>query len=131
MTDSPSPILDSDGVPERKNLSVKLMVLAVVSSLVASTCCLLPLALVLAGITGVWMTTLTALEPVTPLFNGIAVAALIWAGYLIFRPARVSASEQGQACDPGARRLTKRIFLGCALFIGLLLIFPLFAPLFY
>jgi mercuric ion transport protein len=113
---------------ERKKLG--LMALAVVSSIVASTCCLLPLVLVLAGITGAWMSSLRVLEPLTPLFNGIAVAALVWAGYLVFRPQKECAVPEGDACVK-SRRSTKWIFLVCAVFIAALLVFPFIAPYFY
>jgi mercuric ion transport protein len=113
---------------ERKKLG--LMALAVLSSIVASTCCLLPLVLVLAGITGAWMSSLRVLEPLTPLFNGIAVAALAWAGYLVFRPQKECAVAESEACVQ-SRRSTKWIFLVCALFIAALLVFPFIAPYFY
>jgi mercuric ion transport protein len=103
------------------------MAVAVVSTILASTCCVLPLALVLVGVTGAWMANLVALKPVTPLFVLLALGAIAWAGYLVLRPATVC---EGDACET-ARPLTRRIFIGCALFVALLLSFPLFAPLFY
>ncbi|MBS0307918.1 MAG: mercuric transport protein [Proteobacteria bacterium] len=116
--------------PSGEHKKLGLMALAVVSSIAASTCCLLPLVLVLAGITGAWMTSLRILEPVTPLLNGIAVATLIWAGYLVFRPQKECAVPQGATCGE-SRRSTKWIFLACATFVAALLIFPLIAPYFY
>lgn len=126
-TKSELPLLES---PSGEHKKLGLMALAVVSSIAASTCCLLPLVLVLAGITGAWMTSLRILEPVTPLLNGIAVATLIWAGYLVFRPQKECAVPQGVACGE-SRRSTKWIFLACATFVAALLIFPLIAPYFY
>lgn len=117
-------------LPPRKNPSVPLLVLAVASSILASTCCLMPLALVLVGITGAWMTHLTAMRPVTPLFTVIALGALAWAGVLIFRPATACSTAEGAACDR-TRRVTRWTFLGCAAFIALLLLVPLIAPYFY
>lgn len=106
---------------------MKLMALAVVSTILASTCCVLPLVLVLVGITGAWMANLAALKPYTPVFVVLALGAIGWAGYLVFRPATVCT---GDPCET-ARPATRRIFIACTAFIVLLLGFPLIAPLFY
>lgn len=105
-----------------------LIAVAVLSSLLASTCCVLPLALVLVGVTGAWMAHLQALKPLTPYAIALAVGALGWAGWLLFRPVRVCAP--GGACAT-TRPVMRRVFVACAAFIVLLLGFPLIAPLFY
>jgi mercuric ion transport protein len=112
----------------REHLGLRLMVVAVVSTILASTCCVLPLVLVLVGVTGAWMANLVALKPVTPLFVAVALAAIGWAGYLVLKPA--TACDDDAVCEV-ARPVTRRVFIGCALFVALLLSFPLFAPLFY
>jgi len=114
----------------RKNLSLGLVAIALASSIIASTCCVLPLVLVLLGITGAWMVNLTSLEPVTPVFIIIALGALGWAGYLVFRPLARCSSPEGAACNK-SRRITKRIYFASAVFIAALLSFPLIAPYFY
>jgi mercuric ion transport protein len=121
---------DASAATASKNRGVGLMVLAVASTLLASTCCVLPLALVLAGITGAWMSNLAVLKPATPYFIGIAVGALAWAGYLVFRPVAVCSSADGVACAT-TRPVLRRVFVGCAVFISLLLLFPFIAPVFY
>jgi mercuric ion transport protein len=111
----------------RERLGLRLAALAVLSTILASTCCVLPLVLVLLGVGGAWIANLAALKPATPLFVAIALGTIGWAGYIVFRPAAV--------CEDGvcavARPATRRIFIGCALFVALLLGFPLIAPLFY
>jgi mercuric ion transport protein len=107
----------------------RLIALAVLASLLASSCCVLPLALVLVGVTGAWMANLQALKPVTPYAIGLTLAALAWAGWLVFRPARACDIADG-ACAT-TRPLLRRVFIGCVLFVALLLGFPLIAPLFY
>ena len=52
----------------------------------ASACCLGPLVLLSLGIGGAWIANLTALEPYRPLFIGLALLALFFAGRRIFRP---------------------------------------------
>jgi mercuric ion transport protein len=106
-----------------------LLAFAVLASLLASTCCVLPLVLVLVGITGAWMVHLTALKPLAPFAIAITLGALGWAGWLLFRPA-AACSLEDQACATN-RPAMRRLFIGCAVFIALLLGFPLIAPLFY
>lgn len=106
------------------------MTLAVATALLASTCCVLPLVLVLAGITGAWMAQLAVLKPVTPYLTAAAVGALVWAGYLVFRPVQACSTEEVAACA-ATRPLMRRLFIGCAAFIAALLLFPLIAPVFY
>ncbi|MGE5650975.1 mercuric transporter MerT family protein [Noviherbaspirillum sp. UKPF54] len=122
--------MKSSETSSRKNLSARLMAVGVVSALIASSCCVLPLVLVLAGITGAWMTTLTSLRPVTPVFTVLALLALGWAGVLLFRPAGSCSVADGGACET-TRPVARLVFLGCAAFVGLLLLFPLLAPIFY
>jgi len=114
-------------LPDRK--ASGLLAFAVLASLLASTCCVLPLVLVLVGITGAWMIQLTALKPLAPYAIALTLGALGWAGWLLFRPA-ASCAVGDQACAT-TRPLMRRVFLGCAVFIALLLGFPLIAPLFY
>jgi mercuric ion transport protein len=106
-----------------------LIAFAVLASILASTCCVLPLVLVLVGITGAWMVHLTALKPLAPYAIALTFGALGWAGWLVFRPVAMCTVED-QACAT-ARPAMRKIFFTCAVFIALLLGFPLIAPLFY
>jgi mercuric ion transport protein len=114
----------------QNRLGLGLIGIAVGSTLLASTCCVLPLVLVLVGIGGAWMVNLTALKPYTAPFVVIALIALAWAGYLVFRSMPACPAE-GTSCDDGAQRTTRKIFIVCAIFIAVLLLFPFAAPLFY
>ena len=107
----------------------RLIAIGMLAALLASTCCVLPLALVLVGVTGAWMVNLQALKPVTPYAIALTVGALAWAGWLVFRPARACDMADGDCVK--TRPLMRRVFIACALFVALLLGFPLIAPLFY
>jgi len=116
-----------------RKLSLGLLLVAVTSSLLASTCCLFPLVLVLLGITGAWMVHLSVLKPWVPLLTAIAVVALVGSGYLLFRPLRscnVSDDVSGVACVD-SRRVAQRIYLVSGLLVSALLLFPVVAPIFY
>jgi mercuric ion transport protein len=106
-----------------------LIAFAVLAAMLASTCCVLPLVLVLVGITGAWMVHLTALKPLAPYAIALTLGTLGWAGWLVFRPAAACAVT-GPGCAT-TRPAMRKLFVGCAVFIALLLGFPLIAPLFY
>jgi mercuric ion transport protein len=119
----------ADGTDATDRKAGRLIAVAVLASLLASTCCVLPLALVLVGVTGAWMANLQALKPVTPYAIALTAGALAWAGWLVFRPARACDMADGDCAN--TRPLMRRVFIACALFVALLLGFPLIAPLFY
>jgi mercuric ion transport protein len=55
-----------------------------VAAVLASSCCLGPLILVMMGFSGAWIGSLSALEPYRPLFLGFTLIALLLAGFRIF-----------------------------------------------
>ncbi len=57
-----------------------------VSAVAASTCCIIPLALVSIGASGAWIGSLTTLAPYQPLFIAVAVASLGTGFWLVYRP---------------------------------------------
>lgn len=79
----------------------------VTAALGASTCCVLPLALVSVGLGGAWIAQLRALERFWPVFVGIAVAAFAFAFYRLYlRPAPCAPDS---ACASPATRRRQRI----------------------
>lgn len=100
------------------------------AAILASTCCLGPLVLLMLGFSGAWIGTLTALEPYRPLFILAAVAALVFAYRRIFRPA--AACAPGEVCAiPQVRTTYKALFGLAAVLILIAIGFPFVAPLFY
>ena len=104
----------------------------VLAAIVASVCCLGPLVLVTAGISGAWISNLTALEPYRPVFIAVALVFMGLAYRQIFIKAR-----QPEACAPGTlcalpetNRTYKVIFWGVSALVLLALAFPFFVPLF-
>ena len=101
-----------------------------VAAILASTCCLGPLVLLMLGFGGAWIANLTALEPYRPIFVAAAVVALFFAYRQIFRPA--VACEPGEVCAvPQVRATYKAIFGLVAVLILIAVSFPFVAPLFY
>lgn len=99
------------------------------AALLASTCCIAPLLLLSLGVSGAWISNLTALEPYQPIFIVIALAAMALAWRKIWRPATCAADA---ACaKPGVSRIYKLAFAAVAALITAVLLFPLAAPWFY
>lgn len=106
------------------------LVAGAVAAILASTCCLGPLVLVMLGVSGAWIGNLTLLEPYRPVFIGGALIALLLAYRRIYRPAQ--ACKAGEVCSvPRVRTAYKMIFWVVAALIGVAAVFPFVLPLFY
>ena len=100
------------------------------AAVLASTCCLGPLVLVMLGFSGAWIGNLTVLEPYRPVFIGVALVALFFAYRRIFRSAQVC--RLGDVCAlPQVKATYKMIFWGVSALVVIALAFPYIMPLFY
>ena len=101
-----------------------------IAAILASTCCLGPLVLIGLGVSGVWIGNLTALVPYWPIFIGLALVAMFFAGRRIFRPAQDC--KPGEVCAiPQTRTAYKLIFWVVAALVLIALGFPYVVPFFY
>lgn len=101
-----------------------------VAAILASTCCLGPLLLILLGFSGAWIGNLTALEPLRPFFIGVALLALFLAWRRIWRP--VADCPPGTVCAlPQVKRSYQWLFGLVVLLVLIALVFPYVAPFFY
>jgi mercuric ion transport protein len=100
---------------------------SVLAAVVGSLCCVAPLVLLTLGISGAWISQLTALEPYRPMFMGVM---LLFMG-LAFRqlyivPARCAPDE---ACaNPRLQRRQRQIFWVVVVVLVALIAFPWYAP---
>ena len=101
-----------------------------IAALLAGACCVGPLVLVSVGLGGAWLASFQLLEPYRPVFIGIALAALTFAGWRVYRP--VAQCAPGEACAIPSVRRSHRIgfWVVVALFI-VMVGSPYAAPLFY
>lgn len=76
----------------------------ILGAIAASSCCIVPLVLFSLGISGSWISNLTALEPYKPVFIAVALGFLTYGFWLVYRSPREC--EAGEAC---ARPLPNRI----------------------
>jgi len=102
---------------------------AILAAIGASVCCVGPLLLLSLGIGGAWMSTLTSMQTVRPIFL-ILTLVFIGLGYrkLYLIP---ESCEEGEACaSPEVKQKQRTTFwIGSGL-IFLLLAFPWYAPFF-
>jgi mercuric ion transport protein len=101
-----------------------------IAALLAGACCVAPLVLVSLGLGGAWLANLQLLEPYRPMFIGVALAALGFAGWRIYRPA--AACNPGEVCAvPQVRRSHRIGFWIVAALLLAMLGFPHIAPWLY
>lgn len=106
------------------------LLLGGLSAILASTCCLGPLILVMLGFSGAWIGNLTLLEPYRPYFIGGALLALFFAWRRIWRPA--TACAPGEVCAlPEVRRSYRFLFWIVSGLVLVALGFPYVMPFFY
>jgi mercuric ion transport protein len=66
-----------------------------------------PFALFMLGVSGAWISNLTALEPYQPLFVAIAAACLGYGFYLVYRKPKVACADDSYCASPSSSRLAK------------------------
>jgi len=98
---------------------------AVVSTVIASICCVGPLVFVALGITGAWIGNLTALAPYRPIFVIVTIGFLGFAFYSVYRKPKTETCHAERACArPGGKGRLKIILWIVAALILVLLAFP-------
>ena len=112
--------------------SAPALTLAGLAALLASGCCVAPLLLALAGVSGAWIGQLRRIEPYSPWLMGLSFVALAVAGWRLFR--RTSDATSCELDDAACRRANgaaRRWFWVVALLALVPLVAPLVAPWFY
>jgi mercuric ion transport protein len=79
----------------------------IVAALGAASCCVLPFALFTLGISGAWISNLTALEPYQPIFAAVTFAFLGYGFYLVYRKPKVTCAEGSYCARPSSGRIAK------------------------
>ena len=103
----------------------------VVGAILASTCCIAPLLLLMLGVSGAWIGNLTALESYKPIFAGVALV-FIGLGFrqIYFKVQPVC--EDGYYCArPESALSAKTVLWLSTVLVVLALTINWWAPLFY
>ncbi|GAC1563963.1 MAG: hypothetical protein NVS2B5_29750 [Beijerinckiaceae bacterium] len=102
----------------------------ILAALGAASCCVLPFALFTLGISGVWISNLTALEPYQPIFAAITFGFLGYGFYLIYRKPKSACAEDSYCAKPNSGRTAKIGLWVATVLVIVALGFPKLAPLF-
>jgi len=117
--------------PRRVDAAALLSIGGILAALGAASCCVVPLALFLAGVSGAWIGSLTALEPYQPLFVGLAVMCLGYGYHAVHRrPSMADCAEGSWCASPSSRRNAKIGLWTAAILIIIAVGFPYAARLF-
>jgi len=101
--------------------------MAGIAAIFASACCLGPLVLVTLGISGAWISNLTALESYRPLFLTAALLAMFFAWRRIYRPR--DQCQPGEACaEAQVNKVYRILFWIVAALIVAASVFPYVLP---
>jgi mercuric ion transport protein len=113
--------------------SAPALTLAAIAALLASTCCVLPLAFAIIGISGAWIGQMRLLEPYSGVLSALAIASLGLAGWRLYRPAAgaQAACEAGNTACGAVGAAARRWFWLVAVLTLIPLVVPLAAPMFY
>lgn len=96
----------------RKDSSGLLATGGLVAGILASSCCLLPLALVSLGISGAWIGRLTSLSPFQPIFLTASAIALGFAFWRVYWR-KPETCAPGSLCEVPQSRIITKTLLWC------------------
>ena len=123
--------LEEGSEPSRTGARVGLAGI-VASGIAGSLCCLGPLVLVSAGISGAWISNLTLLEPYKWIFILATLGFMAYAWKKIYRAQPAAECEPETLCAlPQTNRRYRVLFWIASVLVVLMLSAPYFAPLFY
>ena len=103
----------------------------ILSAFIASTCCIVPLALVMLGVSGAWIGNLTALEPFKPYFLVVTAVALGFGFWYVYVKPAVACEDGSYCARPNSSRITKSLLWVGTLLAILSATISLWAPFFY
>ena len=94
--------------PKQKRIggAALLSVGGILAALGAASCCVIPFALFLAGVSGAWIGNLTALEPYQPIFAAVSLGFIGYGAWRVYRKPRVACAD-GYCATPRSDRVAK------------------------
>jgi mercuric ion transport protein len=102
----------------------------ILAALGAASCCVVPFALFMLGISGAWISNLTALAPYQPLFAALTFGLLGGGFYLVYRKPKIACADGSYCATPRSSRTAKIGLWTATVLVVIALGFPRLAPLF-
>jgi mercuric ion transport protein len=102
----------------------------ILAALGAASCCVVPFALFTLGVSGAWISNLTALEPYQPIFAAITFGFLAGGFYLVYWKPKMACAEGTYCAKPDSGRIAKAGLWTATVLVVIALGFPKLAPLF-
>jgi mercuric ion transport protein len=102
----------------------------IAAGIAAASCCVVPFSLFTVGISGAWISNLTALEPYQPIFAAIALSFLGYGFYHVYRKPKAACAPDSYCAKPNSGRAAKIGLWTAVVLIVVALGFPKLAPLF-
>lgn len=103
----------------------------ILTAFAASLCCIGPLVLVMLGMGGAWVSSLSVMEPFRPYLLGIAIIFLFLAWKKIYRTEAEACTPGSLCAKPNTNTVYKIMFWIMAVLIVIALGSPYIAPFFY
>lgn len=112
--------------PVDSRFSVRLLSAgSLIAAVATSSCCFIPLGLVLLGLGGAWISKLTFLAPYQPYFVAATAACLAGGFFLSYRRPDRSACAESSACGSSrAVDITRVTLWSATILVAAALIFP-------
>jgi len=105
------------------------LIAAITAAIAASVCCIGPLLFVGLGVSGAWISNLTAFEPYRPIFMTLTFIFLGLAFYKVYKKPKSENCEPDSYCaNPKADKINKITLWTITILIIGLLIFPNIVP---
>ncbi|HKX08384.1 MAG TPA: mercuric transporter MerT family protein [Stellaceae bacterium] len=122
---------EADRLVERRAAGATLLSAGgILAALGAASCCVVPFALFMLGVSGAWISNLTALEPYQPIFAAVTFGFLAGGFFLVYRKPKVACAEGTYCAKPDSGRVAKIGLWTATAVVVIALGFPKLAPLF-
>ncbi len=98
-------------------------------AVLASTCCIAPLVLLMLGVSGAWMSNLTALAPYQGYFTVATLAFLSFGFWTVYWKPKKACAEGSYCATPAADRIIKLALWSATVLVTIAMTTELWAPL--
>lgn len=79
----------------------------IAAALGAASCCVVPFTLFMLGVSGAWISNLTALEPYQPIFAAVALGFIGYGAYLVYWKPKADCADGSYCAQPVSSRMAK------------------------